>query len=153
MLLLECYPSGFKAGFSLTGLEEKNLPYSIRFDGNNSCGAIDKTSEDRITDGRLWMKSNYTDCGTKAYYIGDSIAFEQTIVVDYGSKSLSSVVYRYLTSSHTVKCFFDRRITQKLNINVQDVQELASSVSKYRHIDFRDGGTNCKFGRLKAEIS
>ena len=131
MLELECNSFGFEAGFSLKGLKAKSLPYSIHFFGNNSCGSINKTSEDHIRNGRLWMKSNFTGCGTKAYYVGDSIAFEQTIVIEYGSKSpLSVVVYRYLTSSHLVKCFFDRRITEKLNINVKDVHEEAPSLSK-----------------------
>uniref|UniRef100_A0A7M5WXB5 Uncharacterized protein n=1 Tax=Clytia hemisphaerica TaxID=252671 RepID=A0A7M5WXB5_9CNID len=136
MLELECHSSGFKAGFSLPKLESKSLPYSISFSGNNTCGSINKTSEDHISDGRIWMESNFTDCGIKAYYIGDNIAFEQTIVIEYGSKSLSSVVYRYLTSSHVVKCFLDRKITQKLNINVQDVQEEAPSVNGTSDFEF-----------------
>ncbi|XP_066936885.1 serine-rich adhesin for platelets-like, partial [Clytia hemisphaerica] len=123
MLELECQSYGFKAGFSLSGLQSKNLPYSIRFSGSNDCGTINKTSSDHLSNGRMWMWTNYTSCGVEAYHVGDSIAFEKTLMVNYGSKDHSSVVYRYISSSYKVKCFLDRKVVQKLEINVQDVIE------------------------------
>ncbi|XP_066926759.1 serine-rich adhesin for platelets-like [Clytia hemisphaerica] len=123
MLELECQSYGFKAGFSLSGLQSKNLPYTIRFSGSNDCGTINKTSSDHLSNGRIWMWTNYTSCGVEAYHVGDSIAFEKTLMVNYGSKDHSSVVYRYISSSYKVKCFLDRKVVQKLEINVQDVIE------------------------------
>ena len=133
MLELECQSYGFKAGFSVSGLESKNLPYSIRFSGPNSCGTINKTSSDHISNGRIWIWTNYTDCGVEAYHVGESIAFEQTLIVDYRSKDHSSVVYRYISSSYKVKCFLDRRVIQKLEINVKDITEENPETRRYHY--------------------
>ena len=119
---LECSSSGLRASFNITELEAQLLPYSIKFIGNNTCQSINAASTSHIKDGQIWIASNYTDCEIKAYHEGDQIAFEQTILVEYGSQSPSSLVYRYFNSSYKVKCVLDRNVTADLIIDVKDRQ-------------------------------
>ena len=119
---LECTPSSLKASFNTTELDALLLPYSIKFIGNNTCKSINATSTNHIEDGKIWIASNYTDCGIEAYHEGDKIAFEQTILVEFGSKSQSSLIYRYFNSSFKIKCVLDRNVTTDLQIDVKDRQ-------------------------------
>ena len=111
-----------KASFNTTELDAQLLPYSIKFIGNNACGSVDASSTNQIRGDQIWIAANYTDCGIKAYHEGNRIAFEQTILVEYGSKTPSSLVFRYFNSSYKVKCVLDRNVTANLKIDVIDRQ-------------------------------
>ncbi|XP_066930347.1 cuticlin-6-like isoform X3 [Clytia hemisphaerica] len=117
---LQCESYGFAAGFSLVGLSVKPQPYTIRFAGSGECGTFNANSSDNIYGGRLWMTSNYTDCGVEAYHSGDQIVFEKQIIVLYG-KNESNLIYRHSAETYSVQCTLDRRLTEKLNINVKDI--------------------------------
>ena len=110
-----------KATFNVTELEALLLPYSIKFTGNNTCDSVNASSTNQIVGDQVWIASHFEDCGIEAYHEGDQIAFEQAILVEYGSKSFSSLVYRYFNSSYKVKCFLDRNVTTELqHINVKN---------------------------------
>uniref|UniRef100_A0A7M5TQX6 ZP domain-containing protein n=1 Tax=Clytia hemisphaerica TaxID=252671 RepID=A0A7M5TQX6_9CNID len=117
---LTCQPYGFAAGFSMKGLSKKPASYSIQFAGNKDCGIFNASSTDKIYKGRLWMTSNYTDCGVEAYHSGDQIVFEKQIIILYGPKDDSDLIYRHSNDNFTVQCFLDRRLTEKLDIDVKD---------------------------------
>ncbi|XP_066920704.1 uncharacterized protein [Clytia hemisphaerica] len=121
MVKLECHSNGFEAGFNLKRLSATMVPYSIRFSGNNNCSSVDKTSVGQIRNGRLWIGSNYTQCGIQTSYSGDNIIFEQKLIVSYGSKNQPRLVYRSPTRySYRFKCILNRNINSKLNMDVED---------------------------------
>ncbi|XP_066922917.1 ZP domain-containing protein-like isoform X2 [Clytia hemisphaerica] len=160
---VECSASSLKAIFNITDLDAQLLPYSIKFLGNDTCESITAASTNHIKDGKTWIATNYTDCGTKAYHQGNQIAFEQTILIEYGSRSQQSLVYRYFNSSYTVKCVLDRSITTNLTIDVIDRQtdQQVNGDSKFKlQLKAIDAGTNneiqgvAKIGeKLKFEIN
>ena len=117
----------------MSELEKKSLPYLVRINSTrNGCrSSINKSSTEHISNKRLWIQSNYTECGMKIYHVGDTIAFEQEILVEYGSKDQSSSIYRFLSAFFTVKCFLDRKITQSMNISVQEYVEISPTISKH----------------------
>eukprot|EP00111_Clytia_hemisphaerica_P001320 TCONS_00003771-protein len=117
---LTCQPYGFAAGLSMKGLSKKPAPYSIQFAGNKDCGIFNANSTDTISKGRLWMTSNYTECGVEAYHSGDEIVFEKQIIISYGPKDDLDLIYRHSYDNFTVQCFLDRRLTEELNIDVKD---------------------------------
>ena len=117
---LKCGRYSLRVGFNKTELDAQFLSYSIKFVGNNTCGKVNANSANHIKDGKIWIASNYTDCGIEAYHEGDQIAFEQTILVEYGSRSESALVYRYFNTSYKIKCLLDRNVTTQLQINVKD---------------------------------
>ena len=130
MLKLECHSNGFEAGFSLKRLTAKKVPYSIRFSGSNNCSSVDGFSVNHIRNGRLWIGSNYTQCGIKSSEEGDSIAFEQKLIVEYRTKNQPPVYRSPITFSYRVKCYLKRKVTEKMNIEVEDEIHNYPSISE-----------------------
>ena len=126
-----------KAGFIMRELaKESPSPFTIKFDGNNNCPSINSSNPasyvGKTSQGRVWLASNYTDCGVQAKHYGnDSIVFEHKINVEYGTKAdPQNRVYRSKISSHTVKCFFDRKVNHELHMNVTDQAMESQTISK-----------------------
>ena len=150
---LECTASSLKASFNTADLNAQLLPYSIKFLGNHTCESVNANSTDHIKDGKIWIATNYTDCGTKAYHEGDQIAFEQTILIEYGSQS-GSLVYRYFNSSYDVKCVLDRNVAANLSINVEHRNTIGNSRLSLKYIIYNLYQTFLagQFSKLKIKV-
>eukprot|EP00111_Clytia_hemisphaerica_P012530 TCONS_00036835-protein len=116
---LECQSNGLKAAFNLSHLERHGLPYIVRFKGeDHDCKPLNSTYGNLYGDGKLWIAANYSDCGIKAYEEGGKIAFEQTIVVEYGAKMDSSLIQRQFFDTYNATCSIERNITRQWNMSV-----------------------------------
>ncbi|XP_066919364.1 von Willebrand factor D and EGF domain-containing protein-like [Clytia hemisphaerica] len=116
---LECQSNGLKAAFNLSHLERHGLPYIVRFKGeDHDCQPLNGTYGNLYGDDKLWIAANYSDCGIKAYEEGGKIAFEQTIVVEYGTKMDSSLIQRQFVDTYNATCLIERNITRQFNISV-----------------------------------
>ena len=91
----------------------------MRFAGeDHDCKPLNATYGNVHGDGKLWIAANYSDCGIKAYEEGGKIAFEQTIVVEYGTKMDSSLIQRQFFDTYNATCLIERNITRQWNMNV-----------------------------------
>ena len=121
-----------KAGFNTTELDANILPYTISFLGNNSCSRL--TSANHTggvgAGGQIWIEAGLAECGIEAFIEGENIVFEQTIIVEYGSKSKHQMIYRYFNDSYKVKCSMNRNITKDMQINVKERKTLSTKISK-----------------------
>ena len=103
----------------MSHLERHGLPYIVRFKGaDHDCKPLNATYGNINGDAKLWIAANYSDCGIKAYEEGNKIAFEQTIVIEYGTKMGSSLVYRQIIDTYNATCLIERNITRQWNISV-----------------------------------
>ena len=127
---LKCSGSNMTIGFNKTELDENILPYKIHFNHSN-CDYANKTSTDKLIDGRLWVSSNFSDCGMLVEESGEDMIFHATVVVEYGSESASKVIYRYFKDTYDLKCILDRNITADLKLDVKDRKSIKVSKSKF----------------------
>lgn len=129
---LICDDRTMQAGFNISELEQNILPYAILFQGNNNCDVIRAQNSSQMSNGMIWIKAGLAECGINAYITDDeeNIVFEQTIVVEYGSRDNNPLIYRYFNDSYKVKCSMDRNITQELNINVKERKTISTEISK-----------------------
>ncbi|XP_066919363.1 von Willebrand factor D and EGF domain-containing protein-like [Clytia hemisphaerica] len=124
---LECQSNGLKAAFNLSHLERHGLPYIVRFKGkDHDCKPLNTTYGNINGDDKLWIAANYSDCGIRAYEEGSKILFEQTILVEYGTKMDSSLVYRQFVDTYNATCLIERNITRQWNISVTKRKTLSS---------------------------
>jgi len=129
---LFCDTDGMKIGFPVTELDAKFLPWKI----NNQCGSWNANSTNQIIDGKIWLGSNYSECGIKVYEEEDKIIFEQIIAIEYGHSSISDMIYRYFNDTYNVKCMLDKNETKSLQIEVQDRKTLQVETNKTAEFDF-----------------
>ena len=129
-LKLNCYPNKMEIGLELDHLARHSVPYSVKFHGDNNCPTLNGSSSSSIWDGRLWMTSNFTDCGIKVYEKGSKLVFEQTVEVQYGDRMKSSDVYRHFMDTYNATCSIDRNITHKLNIDVKDEETIDDGIGE-----------------------
>ena len=128
---LECGSKAFNASFTLKELQNRNLPFSIKLSGNHTCESINASSVGNIdSNGNIWISAEYTECGVRAYYEGKKIAFEQTIIVQYGSEDKSSPIYKSFNDSYKIKCLVDRNMTQRWLMNVNEREDVATQKGK-----------------------
>ena len=105
-------------GLDVDHLKRHEMPFIVKFHGDNDCPALNESTISSIWDGRLWMAANYTECGIKTHEIGSKIVFEQIVEVKYGNRMTSSDVYRHFTDTYNASCLIDRNVTHILNVDV-----------------------------------
>ena len=121
-----------KAGFNISELKANILDYSIKFQGeNHQCVSINSSDKSAMYGGKIWILSNYSNCGIEAYNVGNDISFEQHIIIEYGKKSAHNLVYRYFNDTYRVRCLLNRNVTKDLTINVKERKTLKTVVSKF----------------------
>jgi len=135
---LYCDDNGLRAAFNHSELKANILPYTIMFmkNGNESCDSINATDALNHADEQVWIWANYSDCGIEAYVEGENIAFEQTIIVEYGSKSSHDLIYRYFNDTYKVQCLLNRNVTKDLSINVKERKTLSTKVNQTANFEF-----------------
>uniref|UniRef100_A0A7M5WTV1 Uncharacterized protein n=2 Tax=Clytia hemisphaerica TaxID=252671 RepID=A0A7M5WTV1_9CNID len=121
---LQCNPDGFKAGFLLTNFEDSYYNVTKIHFGDTSCITNDINGNINIqrqtVNGRVWVDSNFNDCGFRTYEDGFKMVHEQTVRIRSSFLQNSATFQRDFDTTYIMKCVFDRRLNETLSIFVTD---------------------------------